>query len=453
LSGAAIKLAIVSLFVFLTGGPSVIAQYDESNPAVYWRMERARQQQFNARQAKKARRIIQRPTRLIRRARPKRGYTRAVPAAPKPAGPVQAGAAPVEAAPGAVPQIAPGAQQAGAPLASGQVPGQAPAAQQPTPKQPPAVQNAGPQTPIVRIAVLGDNLGSQLARGLAAAYEGTPQIEILRQTKDNSGLVRKDYYDWDKTIRELLSSGVKIDIAVMMIGSNDGQSIRDDDGVHAPRSPEWNTRYTGRIEAIARIFKDKNIPLIWVGMPVMRIERLSANMIAFNQMYREAIRKHGGIFVDVWEAFLDDRSRFTLYGPDVNGEIVKLRVGDGVHFTNAGARKLAHFAEIDLKRIIDKRRPSAPASAIAAVPGAGTGNQQSVPKSTVALPRPDAPAKIVIPVRPATGPVIELTALPLAPGGELAQMRKTPSSRGLALAGAIRDAQPGRGDDFRWPRR
>ena len=42
-------------------------------------------------------------------------------------------------------------------------------------------------------------------------------------------------------------------------------------------------------------------------------------------------------------------------GPDFEGQICRLRGGDGVHFTTAGALKLAHYAEHDLRRLLSKR--------------------------------------------------------------------------------------------------
>ena len=45
------------------------------------------------------------------------------------------------------------------------------------------------------IAVLGDNLGQLLSLGLSEAYGDKPEIAVMRRTKENSGLVREDYYD------------------------------------------------------------------------------------------------------------------------------------------------------------------------------------------------------------------------------------------------------------------
>ena len=91
-----------------------------------------------------------------------------------------------------------------------------------------------------------------LAQGLSEAFENRPEVAILRKAKENSGLVRDDFYDWIKATQDLLASGEKIDYAVMMIGSNDRQTLHDANGSYEPGSPEWQTAYTQRIETIAR---------------------------------------------------------------------------------------------------------------------------------------------------------------------------------------------------------
>ena len=139
--------------------------------------------------------------------------------------------------------------------------------------------------------------------------------------------------------------------------------------------------------------------------------------------------------------------------------ITKLRAGDGVHFTRAGARKLAYFVEGDVRRLIEKQTPVVdPAIADGAplerAPEPAQKSQQ------FAIPAPPA---IVLPLRPDKGPVVPLTGLALSPGGELAgSARKTDQrdqqSRAIVeqvlIEGRPMEQAPtGRADDFRWPRR
>ena len=469
--------AIAALMLFLSAAPDAAAQYDDSNPSVYWRLERQREQKFKREQMRQ-RRVIQRPTRLIRRARPRRGYTRTVPASKrlrneeavtKPAPPTSATAQPDASKPDAATtaNAAPGAATPNAVK---------PAAQPGADAKPDAnAQSAGnasktekaavPQAPAIRIAVIGDNIGSQLARGLNQTYEETPQVEIVKLTKDNSGLVRSDYYDWPEKVRELLASDTKFDVAVMMIGSNDRQQIRDASGAHPPGTPDWENIYAARIASIASQFQKQKIPLIWLGMPIMRNERLATDLVRFNQMYREGVQKYGGTYIDVWEAFVDDRNRFTLYGPNVNGETVRLRLSDGVHFTKAGSRKVAHFASVDIKRIIDRRKQPAAAAGIAVAPAqmpASAGVKVLAPDAAgslrAALPRPAAPAQVVVPVKPAAGPVVRLTAEPVATDGKLISAPALQTGSSSAAVRSLVQGQPvasqrGRADDFAWPKK
>ena len=51
--------------------------------------------------------------------------------------------------------------------------------------------------------------------------------------------------------------------------------------------------------------------------------------------------------------------RFTTQGPDFEGQMRRLRTGDGVHFTKSGARKLAHYVERELRRMLSAALPVA----------------------------------------------------------------------------------------------
>jgi hypothetical protein len=58
----------------------------------------------------------------------------------------------------------------------------------------------------------------------------------------------------------------------------------------------------------------------------------------------------GGEFVDVWDGFTNAEGAFISAGPDINGQIVRLRNSDGINMTNAGKRKLAFYIEKPLRK-------------------------------------------------------------------------------------------------------
>ncbi|WP_051952606.1 SGNH/GDSL hydrolase family protein [Methylocapsa aurea] len=305
------------------------------------------------------------------------------------------------------------------------------------------------------VAVLGDSLAQLLQQGLGEAFADRPEVAILRKAKESSGLVRDDFYDWTKAAQDLLASGEKIDFAVMMIGSNDRQTLRDANGAHEPRSPQWEEAYAHRIESIASMFREKKIPLVWVGLPVLKSERLAADAAAFNEIYREYAAKAGASYIDIWEAFADELGQYSALGPDINGQIVRMRSSDGVHFTKAGARKLAHFIEPEIRRNLDETRPRLDPE-VANLPSPAA--DAPAPPNGEPEPEPVAPPPLV---KPIAGPILPLTGPVLAPGGELAtRIAPTGASgdRPKRQAGETSqqtsplEAKPGRADDFAWPR-
>ena len=75
-------------------------------------------------------------------------------------------------------------------------------------------------------------------------------------------------------------------------------------------------------------------------------------MLFLDSLYRDAAGKAGITYVDVWDGFVDEAGRFLQQGPDFEGQIRRLRAYDGVFFTKPGARKLAHYVEREITRLM-----------------------------------------------------------------------------------------------------
>ena len=298
------------------------------------------------------------------------------------------------------------------------------------------------------VLVFGDVMGDQIAQGLADAFvNDRPEVAISRKTKANSGFVRGDYYDWVGQAPALLAKE-KVTAIVVMLGVNDRQPLRDDQGLWDFRTDRWRELYGKRIEDFLVKLKDKNVPIFLVGMPSMANPRLSTDVVYLNEILAERTRKVGGYYVDVWDGFVNETGDFMASGPALDGQIRRLRAADGIHFTKAGQRKLAHYVERELTRLFDSHAgapPSLPRDIVPETP------------SAVSV-QPGQPAASV--QRPAAGPVLSLTQ-PTAPSGPLAGGQpgttagRTPVADPIAVRTLVEGipAEPvvGRADDFRWP--
>ncbi|MCW5772717.1 MAG: DUF459 domain-containing protein, partial [Rhodospirillaceae bacterium] len=76
----------------------------------------------------------------------------------------------------------------------------------------------------LRVAVIGDSVAGDLARGLYKLFHAHSKHEVIQYTKPATGLMRNDVYDWMAALRDLVRQR-KFDVAAVMIGGNDRQSI------------------------------------------------------------------------------------------------------------------------------------------------------------------------------------------------------------------------------------
>jgi len=211
-------------------------------------------------------------------------------------------------------------------------------------------------------------------------------------------------------------------------------------GVHDFRDERWVELYAKKIEEMIAVLKSKGVPVLWVGLPAVRGTKATSDMLFLDSLYRDGAGKAGITYVDVWDGFVDDAGRFTTQGPDFEGQIRRLRSGDGVFFTKAGARKLAHYTEREIRRVL----------------AAHTDGPLAVPSETFA---PDAnirPGEAG--PRPLMGPVMPLVASQVGTDELLGGVGTRPASVDALAARTLVKGEPlappaGRADDFAWPRR
>jgi hypothetical protein len=358
-------------------------------------------------------------------------------------------------------------------------------------------------TPERNVLVLGDAMADWLAYGLEDAFNETPDMGVIRKHKTVSGLIRYqpkgEPADWEAAAKAILATE-KPDAIVVMLGLHDRTSIRetpekedgkatdkkktdkdkkdkadaadaakpddkpadtelppdDADGdqpaITAPeknarshngmaefRSDRWVELYNKKIDAMIAVLKSKGVPVLWVGLPAVRGTKSTSDMLFLDSLYREAAGKAGITYVDIWDGFVDEAGRYIQQGPDFEGQIRRLRSYDGVYFTKAGARKLAHYAEREITRVLAAR------SGPIALP-----TEPGTPDTDV---KPGQPAP-----RPLAGPIIPLVASSVGTDQLLGGPGTRPAAVDALAARTLVKGEPlsapaGRADDFVWPRR
>jgi uncharacterized protein len=255
------------------------------------------------------------------------------------------------------------------------------------------------------------------------------------RAKPDDGAAKPD----DKAVDPELAPDDAADNADAPPATTPAKSNRSPNGVYEFREERWVELYTKKIEEMIAVLKSKGVPVVWVGLPAIRGTKGTADMLFLDSLYRDAAGKAGITYVDVWDGFVDEAGRYLQQGPDFEGQIRRLRSYDGVFFTQAGARKLAHYVEREVTRLLAARSSPITLPTEPATPDANAEPGQPAP-------------------RPLAGPILPLVASSVGTDQLLGGPGSRPAAVDALAARTLVKGEPlappaGRADDFAWPRR
>ncbi|MBL1421076.1 MAG: DUF459 domain-containing protein [Alphaproteobacteria bacterium] len=200
----------------------------------------------------------------------------------------------------------------------------------------------GAHAEMLQVGIVGDVMAHGLAQAITRQLEKSdkPNIELNNFAKGSSGFVRDDYYDWNEALPPILAAH-KLDYILVFMGSNDRQSIRLKGKSYKKKTPIWREEYIHRINQFLDSIKLAGVQVIWLGQPISRGKSFANDMALYNEIYRQQVESHEGVFFDVWDLFAYEDGKYTDTGPDVSGQMRILRAQNGIHFTRRGYDKLA----------------------------------------------------------------------------------------------------------------
>jgi hypothetical protein len=209
---------------------------------------------------------------------------------------------------------------------------------------------ADPKRPLshdqpLRLWVGGDSLAGALGMALGDLTSDTGIVDLYVDYKVSSGLASDDVRDWPERAAEAMSTRDP-EAVVFMVGTNDTVFV-DGNG-------EWEESYRQRVADLMDLFAggDTHRTVIWIGAPTLRDEEMNEGAAEIDRVMREeADKRDDVIYLDAYALFSGDDGGYTSELQTRDGEIRRVRVGDGVHFTAAGGQHLA----IEVFDLLDAR--------------------------------------------------------------------------------------------------
>lgn len=262
--------------------------------------------------------------------------------------------------------------------------------------------NPFPEGEIYQLAVIGDTFAEGVLDGLVEAFGSDTRLNIQKPVRDISGLMSPDFDAKAKALEDALNASA-YNIAVVMVGEDDRVTWKNADGKRmAIVSPEWTAEYARRIDRLMKAVRRKNPGVYWIGLPNLSRGDADEQAKAMNDVIRERAYLNGMKYIDAYAGFMDENGAYSAYGPDLSGKIRVLRQADGIHFTEAGNRNLAHFVEKELRRDLNQAKSNR------TVPLLGAEAEQAKVNPDNAVKTPAASSPAAMPGMPGATPAAPL---------------------------------------------
>ena len=195
---------------------------------------------------------------------------------------------------------------------------------------------ARPEVAGENIGVYGDSLSDGVWSGLYSIVKHHPEDKLFRHSKVGATLTTPDFAAWTQEFAASLDRE-HVTAVVVMFGANDERGVRDEKNKgYVFESKGWQRVYVSRIDAIYTELVKRKVPVVWVGLPVMRDKNANAGAVYLNGLYAAEAAKFDGRFVPLSDSFVDSSGQFAAYLPDQKGHLREVRINDGVHFTSYG---------------------------------------------------------------------------------------------------------------------
>lgn len=191
--------------------------------------------------------------------------------------------------------------------------------------------------------------GDSLMQGVAPHVQKHLQqfgIKSVNLSKQSTGLAYPKFFDWPNTIKETITKDKDIKVLVVMLGPNDpwDMPVKGSSQYLKFQTPEWDKEYQARMADILNFAKENNVGVIWVTPPNMKKQKLDTQMMYINDVMTAELARHNVQVIDARPVMGSINNQYNDY-VEKDGEKIKVRSGDGIHFTPNGQRVLAQHIQ------------------------------------------------------------------------------------------------------------
>jgi hypothetical protein len=202
----------------------------------------------------------------------------------------------------------------------------------------------------LKLWVGGDSLAGSFGPALGDEVGATGVVETRVDYRVSSGLWSNDLRNWDERATEQMATE-NPDAVVFIIGTNDTPIVNKVDA-NRDGIADWEVEYRLKVAKMMDILVGANHRTVfWLGPPTLGDRSMDAGAKEMGEVMRQEAAKRAAdvAYLDTYKLFSTSSGEYSRHIVTENGQEITARIGDGVHFSEAGAQYLARavFALID----------------------------------------------------------------------------------------------------------
>lgn len=196
----------------------------------------------------------------------------------------------------------------------------------------------------LRTLVLGDSLATFPAQQIDAASDARELVHVKELWRNGTGITTPEFYNWQSGAAQAVDE-IKPEAVVMILGGNDNEPMTHDGKLIRTGGPDWETEYARRVAVVMQSMIDHGVQRVyWSGPPLARSDGWNSSYRRVNAaIARAAAAIPGARYVDLYQG-TSDNGRYSDYMV-IDGNRVKARQSDGIHWTYDGAKQVAELVQ------------------------------------------------------------------------------------------------------------
>lgn len=207
----------------------------------------------------------------------------------------------------------------------------------------------------VEIGVFGDSFSDGIWFALNEEYKGGNVAKAHRLGQASTGFANYTTVNLLDDMRRKLDAK-PVDVALIIFGANDTQPLHGADQPTPFMSDGWKQVVSGRIEAMVNLLRERNVTIVWVGLPKMRRPDYEDRTARLNAFYESEMRRLNVPYLETVSVTSDANGNYVENLPGPDGKARPARARDGIHMSMSGYKVLAGPFINRLRTMIDETR-------------------------------------------------------------------------------------------------